>query len=368
MTQPCESSSMETLEVRLSKRSYPIYIGERLLENDILLNREISARQVLIITNEVVAPLYLELLTKALGKRDQHSLILSDGEQHKTLSCFSSIIDKLIDHEFHRDSCVVALGGGVIGDIAGFAAACYQRGIDYVQIPTTLLAQVDSSVGGKTAINHAHLKNMVGAFHQPISVFTDISVLKTLIPRQYSAGIAEIIKYGLVLDESFLEWLEEHLEALLALDAQTLAFAIRRSCELKAAIVSEDERDLGQRALLNFGHTFGHALESLGQLDQWLHGEAVSIGMSIAARTSCALGFISDADCERVDSLLLRANLPVAFQDLDPDKLLEFMQLDKKAGTEGLKLILLKQIGEGIITAAPNDSILKSVIGAKAII
>ena len=357
---------MEILEVGLSERSYPIYIGERLLENNALLNREISAKQVLIVTNEVVAPLYLKRLSKALGKRDQHSLILPDGEQHKTLSYFSSIIEKLIDHGFHRDSCVVALGGGVIGDIVGFAAACYQRGIDYVQVPTTLLAQVDSSVGGKTAVNHSHLKNMIGAFHQPTSVFTDTSVLKTLIPRQYSAGIAEIIKYGLVLDESFFEWLEKHLEALLALDAHTLAFAIRRSCELKAAIVSEDERDLGQRALLNFGHTFGHALESLGQLDQWLHGEAVSIGMSIAARTSYSLGFISDADCERIDSLLLRANLPVALKNLDPDKLLEFMQLDKKVGTEGLKLILLKQIGEGIITAAPNDSILKSVIGAKA--
>jgi len=359
---------METLEVRLGARSYPIHIGEGLLENDIFLNQEISAKQILIITNEVVAPLYLKLLTKALSKRDQYSLILPDGEQHKTLSCFSNIIDKLIGHEFHRDSCIVALGGGVIGDIAGFAAACYQRGIDYVQIPTTLLAQVDSSVGGKTAANHLHLKNMIGAFHQPTSVFIDTSVLKTLIPRQYSAGIAEIIKYGLVLDKGFFGWLEEHLEALLTLDAKALAFAIRRSCELKAAIVSEDERDLGQRALLNFGHTFGHALESLGQLDQWLHGEAVSIGMSIAARTSCSLGFISDTDCERVDSLLLRANLPVAFKDLDPDKLLEFMQLDKKAGTEGLKLILLKKIGEGIITAAPNDSILKSVIGAKAII
>lgn len=357
---------METLEVALGERSYPIYIGEGLLENDILLNKEISAKQILIVTNDVVAPLYLGAIEQALTDREQGSVILSDGEQHKTLDCFSKIIDTLIDRGFHRDACIVALGGGVIGDIAGFAAACYQRGVDYVQIPTTLLAQVDSSVGGKTAVNHSRVKNMIGAFHQPISVIADTNVLKTLAPREYAAGLAEIIKYGLILDEGFFEWQEMHMEALLALDAEALSFAIRRSCELKAAIVSEDERDLNRRALLNFGHTFGHVLESLGKFERWLHGEAVSIGMSMAMRTSCSLGWISNFDCERVDSLLLRANLPVAFEGLNPDKFLELMQLDKKAYAEGLKLVLLKRIGEGTVAAAPNNTILIDVIGAKA--
>jgi 3-dehydroquinate synthase len=357
---------METLHVALGERSYPIHIGAGLIGNGTLLENEISAQQILIVSNEVVAPLYLGPVEKALGARELHNVILPDGEQHKTLDSFSTVIDALVSRAFHRDACIVALGGGVVGDIAGFAASCYQRGIDYVQIPTTLLAQVDSSVGGKTAVNHSQAKNMIGAFHQPVSVITDTEALKTLPARELAAGLAEVIKYGLILDERFFEWQEEHIDALLALDGEALRFAIRRSCELKATIVAQDEREHGRRALLNFGHTFGHALESLGGYGRWLHGEAVAIGMSLAMRTSCSLGWISDSDCARVDSLLRRANLPVTFEGVDVDRLRVVMQLDKKARAEGLKLVLLRRIGEGTVAQAPSDSVLADVIGERA--
>jgi 3-dehydroquinate synthase len=291
--------------------------------------------------------------------------VLPDGEQFKTLESFSRIIDALIGAEFHRDACIVALGGGVVGDIAGFAAASYQRGIDFVQIPTTVLAQVDSSVGGKTAVNHPRAKNMIGAFHQPIAVIADLDTLETLSKRELTAGLAEVIKYGLIEDAAFLEWLEQHIDALLALDREALGYAVQRSCEIKAAIVAEDERERGRRALLNLGHTFGHALEAIGGYGQLLHGEAVAIGMQMAAETSREMGWLEARDCERVEALLRRAGLPVRAPDCDVDALLQRMQLDKKAGREGLRLVLLQRLGQAVVVSAPDSRVLEAVVSAR---
>ncbi|HEY5622967.1 MAG TPA: 3-dehydroquinate synthase, partial [Gammaproteobacteria bacterium] len=268
----------------------------------------------------------------------------------------------LMQHGFHRDACLVALGGGVIGDIGGFAAASYQRGIDYVQIPTTLLAQVDSSVGGKTAVNHPDGKNMIGAFYQPTCVLADTDTLKTLPPRELSAGLAEVIKHSLILDRDFFDWLEAHMDEILALDSAALGFVVRRNCELKAAIVAEDERERGRRALLNLGHTFGHAIETLSGYGTLLHGEAVAIGITLAAQTSAHLGWIDSSDCKRIETLLGRARLPVHVTGIAADELLERMQMDKKASAKGLNLILLRQIGEGVIEPAPDESLLRGVI------
>jgi len=356
---------MEPLQVSLGERSYPIYIGPGLLGDTSLLNGSISAEQVLIVTNEVVAPLYLGKLEKALAAKQHHSLILPDGEAEKSLGTLAKIIDELVTERFHRDACLVALGGGVIGDLSGFAAACYQRGIDFVQVPTTLLALVDSSVGGKTAVNHPTAKNMIGAFYQPVCVLADTDTLATLPDREFSAGLAEVIKHGLILDSDFFQWLENHLDEVMAQEADALAFIVRRSCEIKAAIVAEDERERGRRALLNLGHTFGHALESLGGYREWLHGEAVAIGISLAARTSSALGMISDADCERIESLLERARLPVSAGNVDGDALLELMKLDKKASARGLNMVLLESVGRGVVVPAPEQALLRDVVRAR---
>jgi 3-dehydroquinate synthase len=258
----------------------------------------------------------------------------------------------------------VALGGGVVGDVGGCAAASYQRGIRFIQVPTTLLAQVDSSVGGKTAVNHPQAKNMIGAFYQPAAVIADTDTLATLAPRQFAAGLAEVIKYGLVLDSDFFAWLEEQLDAVLALDAEALRFIIHRSCELKAAIVAEDEREHGRRALLNLGHTFGHALESIGAYDRWLHGEAVAIGTMLAAQTSAALGWLDDSAVERIESLLARARLPTRAEGISAGRVLELMQIDKKASAKGLNLVLLEAIGTGVVTPAPNAKLLRGVLEA----
>ena len=301
--------NMDTVQVSLGERSYPIHIGPGLIDDGELLRRCIPARQVMIVTNEIVAPLYLGRLERALNA--QHSLVLPDGEEQKNLATLGAVIDRLVAEGFRRDACLVALGGGVIGDLTGFAAACYQRGIPFVQIPTTLLAQVDASVGGKTAVNHPQAKNMIGAFHQPIAVLADTDTLASLPEREFSAGMAEVIKHGLILDESFLLWLEENMEAILDHDAGALAHIVRRSCEIKAAIVAEDELEQGRRALLNLGHTFGHALESLGAYRDWLHGEAVAVGITMAAWTSKELGMIDAADCRRVETVLSRARLPI---------------------------------------------------------
>jgi len=353
---------VEIVDVALAERSYPIMIGAGVLRDRTLVRETIPAPQVMIVTNETVAKLYLEPLRTALAGRQIAEAILPDGEQWKTLATFGVIIDRLIDEGFRRDACLVGLGGGVVGDVAGFAAACYQRGIDFVQAPTTLLAQVDSSVGGKTAVNHPRAKNMIGAFHQPIGVLTDTDTLRTLPPRELSAGLAEVIKYGLILDAALFEWLEQNVERLVALEPDALAFAIRRSCEIKAAVVAADERERGNRALLNLGHTFGHALESVTRYERWLHGEAVAIGMRLAARTSAALGRLDAAACERIEALLRRAGLPLAADGIDSELLLEHMARDKKAGAKGLRVVLLDAIGNAAVTEAPADALLRSVI------
>jgi 3-dehydroquinate synthase len=356
---------MDILEVALGARSYPIYIGPGLLDDPALMARAVTARQVLIVTNTTVEPLYVNRLRSALAAPLVRVQVLPDGEQYKTLETFTAIIDTLIDAGFHRDACLLALGGGVVGDITGFAAACYQRGISYVQIPTTLLAQVDSSVGGKTAVNHPRAKNMIGAFYQPAAVIADTNTLATLPPRQFAAGLAEVIKHGLSLDAEFFAWLEQHLDAVLELDPEALRHIIRRSCELKAAIVAEDEHERGRRALLNLGHTFGHALESIGNYDRWLHGEAVAIGMVLAARTSIALGRLDASDGERLLDLLARARLPTHAPGVSSQRVLEIMKLDKKASAQGLNLVLLDGIGAGIVVPAPDAALLRGVLDAE---
>ncbi len=351
---------VDTISVALAERSYPIHIGPKLLGQPELYGT--TAKQVLIVTNDVVAPLYLKRVQAALGGRELDTLIVPDGERYKTLATFSTVIDRLIEGRFHRDCCLVALGGGVIGDLTGYAAASYQRGVDFVQVPTTLLAQVDSSVGGKTAVNHPRAKNMIGAFHQPIAVLADTDTLRSLPPRELGAGLAEIVKYGIIVDAEFFEWLETHVDELRALDAAALTHAIRRSCEIKAAIVAEDEREHGRRALLNLGHTFGHALEAIGNYERWLHGEAVAIGIVLAARTSAALGWLRAADCARIERLLARAGLPTAAPGVDVDALLEAMRGDKKADRAGLKLILIRALGDARVTRAPAEDTLRAVL------
>jgi 3-dehydroquinate synthase len=354
-----------SVTVELGKRSYTIRIGAGLLADRRLIESVISADQVLVVTNGIVAPLYLERLQANLAAREIAVCVLPNGEQHKTLASFTTIIDRLIEYRFHRDCCIVALGGGVVGDVAGFAAACYQRGVDLVQVPTTLLAQVDSSVGGKTAVNHPRAKNMIGAFYQPKAVVADTATLTTLPPRELGAGLAEIIKYGLIADAKLFTWLEAHVEELLALDAAALELAIKRSCEIKALIVAEDEREQGKRALLNFGHTFGHALEAIGHYERWLHGEAVAIGIQMAANLSAELGLLKRADRERISRLLAKAHLPNAAPDVDADDVLEHMRLDKKVARSGLRLVLLEAIGRAVLTPAPEHSLLREAIACQ---
>ncbi|HEY5665359.1 MAG TPA: 3-dehydroquinate synthase [Gammaproteobacteria bacterium] len=352
----------DTITVSLGQRSYPIHIGSGLLSAGNELAQSTDATQLLIITNEIVAPLYLDRVEQAFAEREPKSLILPDGEQYKNLDSFARIIDELIEGGFHRDACILALGGGVIGDLAGYAAASYQRGIDFVQLPTTLLAQVDSSVGGKTAVNHPQAKNMIGAFHQPVAVISDTDTLGTLPQRELSAGLAEVIKYGLIEDAEFFRWLEDNIAALLALDPEALRVAIRRCCEIKALIVAQDELEHGKRALLNLGHTFGHAIEALGGYGRWLHGEAVAIGMLMAAETSELLGHIDRAVTERIGELIARAGLPTHASGLSVSAILDRMQLDKKAGKAGLKLVLLDGLGSAYVCPAPDRPLLESSI------
>jgi 3-dehydroquinate synthase len=351
---------VETIVVALGSRSYPIHIGPDLLDQSEIYG--LTAKQVLVVTNDVVAPLYLERVQSALRGRDLETVIIPDGERYKTLATFMTVIDRLIDARFHRDCCLVALGGGVIGDLAGFAAASYQRGVSFVQVPTTLLAQVDSSVGGKTAVNHPRAKNMIGAFHQPTAVLADLSTLRTLPPRELSAGLAEVVKYGIIVDSAFFSWLEAHIDELKHLEPQALTYAIKRSCEIKAAIVAEDEREQGRRALLNLGHTFGHALEAIGRYERWLHGEAVAVGIALAARTSGALGWLPMRDCERIERLLARAGLPTTAPGVAPEELLEHMRGDKKADRAGLKLVLIRGLGEAVVARAPAEQTLRAVL------
>lgn len=354
---------MISLKVNLGERSYPICIGHNLLEQSELLTQHIPGNSALIVSNETVAPLYMDAVEKSLSDIRFKTLILPDGEEHKNLNVLNSIYDTLLENHLDRNTTLIALGGGVIGDITGFAAATYQRGVHLIQIPTTLLSQVDSSVGGKTAVNHPIGKNMIGAFYQPRAVIADTNTLNTLEERQLSSGLAEVIKYGLIRDISFLEWLESNIGKLLDRDPAALAYAIERSCRNKAEVVAADERESGQRALLNLGHTFGHAIETGMGYGVWLHGEAIASGMVMAARLSNKLGWISENDVSRVIDILERANLPItAPEQMSADKFIELMSLDKKVSDGVLKLVLYKSMGNAVISKDYTDAILRETI------
>ncbi len=329
------------------------------------LAKAIPARDVLLVTNTTVGPLYAQRLTAALALRRCIEVALPDGEVHKTLANVSRMLDVLVANRFSRDACVVALGGGVVGDMAGFAAACYQRGISFVQVPTTLLAQVDSSVGGKTGVNHPGGKNLIGAFHQPAAVFADTNSLNTLPDRELRAGLAEVIKYGLIVDREFFDWLEANAAALLARDPAALAHAIKRSCEIKAEIVGRDEREQGERALLNLGHTFGHAIESATNYSTWLHGEAVAAGMLLATDMSARLGWVNAADVGRVERILAAFGLPVDVSSLAADTLADKMKIDKKVAAGRIRLVLLKAIGKSVVTGDYEDAALHETLRAR---
>lgn len=341
---------MQRVTVNLGENSYPILIGDGLLSQPEVFRQFITASQVMIVTNETIAPLYLDTLARALEGLQVEAVVIPDGEQYKTLDVMNTIITRLLEEKFSRDCTLIALGGGVVGDICGFAAACYQRGIDYIQVPTTILAQVDSSVGGKTAVNHKLGKNMIGAFHQPRAVITDITVLKTLNDRELRAGLSEVIKYGLIRDAGFFDWLEENIEMLLQRDHDALIHAIRRSCENKAEVVARDEKEAGERALLNLGHTFGHAIETGLDYKGWLHGEAVATGMLMAADLSCRHGWLSQNDVDRVMQILAKVKLPLSLPEgLVAGRMQELMAVDKKARGGKIRLVLLKSIGSAFV-------------------
>jgi len=342
---------MITLNVDLGARSYPVLIGTGLLAQAEHYPPAVSRGRCLIVTNDVVAPLYLARVQQALGADRHEALVLADGEAHKTLDTANHIYDRLLQARFGRDCALVALGGGVIGDLTGFAAATYQRGVDFIQIPTTLLAQVDSSVGGKTGVNHPLGKNMIGAFHQPRAVIADTDCLKTLPAREFAAGLAEVIKYGLLGDAPFFDWLEQNMDALLQHGDKFLAEAIRRSCANKARIVALDERESGPRALLNLGHSFGHAIETTLGYGVWLHGEAVAAGICMAADLSRRLGWLTPTEQNRIVRLMERAGLPTRLPPhVSAQQLLEAMALDKKVTAGHLRLVLLKGIGGAVVT------------------
>ena len=354
---------MQTLYVELGERRYPIFIGSD-LDPKALLEPYIQGRQVMIVSNETVAPLYLARYVaaiEALGKTVA-TCILPDGEKYKNIEHLNLIFDALLASGFNRDCTVLALGGGVIGDMAGFASACFQRGVYFIQVPTTLLSQVDSSVGGKTGINHPLGKNMIGAFQQPQVVLADMSQLKTLPPRELSAGLAEVIKYALLGDADFLAWLEQHMDALVKGDEAALAEAVYRSCAHKARIVANDEKEQGERALLNLGHTFGHAIESYLGYGEWLHGEAVATGMVMAADLSQRMGWISAEDLTRTKNIIQRANLPIVCPQIPLDDFLAYMAHDKKVLNGQLRLVLMQAVGLAIITKTFDVELMKQAI------
>ena len=352
------------IDIALGERSYPIYIGAALLERSAKLLEDRIPRDVLIVTNTTVEPLYARHLKNACDAagRRVSVLALPDGEQYKTLETTSKIFDALVAGRLNRDAALIALGGGVVGDIVGFAAACYQRGIDFIQVPTTLLAQVDSSVGGKTGVNHPSGKNLIGAFHQPRAVLADIATLTTLPPREYRAGLAEVVKYGFIYDASFLDWLETNAEALGRRDAPALVHAIRRSCEIKAEVVGQDEREHGLRAILNFGHTFGHAIETAAGYGEWLHGEAVAAGMALAIEMTHRLGYLTSADAERCIRLMHKLQLPTVPPRIGALRALELMGMDKKVLQGQLRLVLLRRLGEAVITADYPRDVLQQML------
>jgi 3-dehydroquinate synthase len=356
---------MQTLTVHLGARSYPIHIGEGLLQHPELVTGHISGRQVMVVTNTTIAPLYLDAVLQLLGGLEVESVRLPDGEQYKNLDTLNTIFNALLQSRFNRGCTLVALGGGVVGDITGFAAASYQRGVAFLQIPTTLLAQVDSSVGGKTGVNHALGKNMIGAFHQPACVLIDTDTLDTLDDRQLAAGLAEIIKYGLIYDADFFAWLEENIERLKLRDKEALEHAIERSCRIKAEIVAVDELESGQRALLNFGHTFGHAIETGTGYGNWLHGEAVATGMLMAADLSARHQWLPAADVERIAVLLQRAGLPIhPPETMDAARFKKLMARDKKSIDGGLRLVMLTAIGQAVVTADFDTRLLNETLAS----
>lgn len=339
------------LKVDLAERSYPIYIGSDLISDSSIYRPHIHGQQVLVVSNSTVAPLYLDAVRSALQDYQVKTVILPDGEQYKTLTIWQKIIDSLLENRFDRHCTVIGLGGGVVGDMAGFAAACYQRGVYFIQVPTTLLAQVDSSVGGKTGVNHPLGKNMIGAFYQPQCVIADIQTLSTLDERQLSAGLAEVIKYGLIGDPEFFTWLEQNMDGLMARDQALLAYAIERSCRDKATVVAADERESGNRALLNLGHTFGHAIETGMGYGEWLHGEAVGAGICMAADLSRRSGWITESDQTRIEALVARAGLPVhPPEEISAEQFLQLMSVDKKVLAQKIRLVLMRQLGYATVT------------------
>jgi 3-dehydroquinate synthase len=361
--------SLTSLTVELADRSYPIYIGPGLLARGELIAQHLPQRNAVIITNTVVAPLYLQALQTSLAQQQvaMQSIVLPDGEAYKDWRTLNQVFDALLTHRAERKTTLIALGGGVIGDLTGFAAAVFQRGAPFIQIPTTLLAQVDSSVGGKTAINHPLGKNMIGAFYQPRAVIADTDTLQTLPDRELSAGIAEVVKYGLIGDAKFFAWLEANMDRLVARDPAALTHAIEVACRNKAVVVASDEREEGVRAMLNFGHTFGHAIESGLGYGKWLHGEAVAAGMVIAARVSQKLGLVDADGVERVIQLLRRARLPVLGPKLGVDRYLELMGHDKKVEGGKMRFILLRSIGDAFISDAVPHEVLNAVLSGEGV-
>lgn len=356
---------MRTLTVDLAERSYPIHIGAGVLRNPDLFRPHLRSRKVAIVSNTTVAPLYLESLRQTLAGYELTEIILPDGELHKDWPTLQKVFDALLQDRHDRKTTLIALGGGVTGDMTGFAAACYQRGVNFIQVPTTLLSQVDSSVGGKTGINHPLGKNMVGAFYQPQAVIIDTQTLTTLPPRELSAGLAEVIKYGLICDAEFLLWLEANMQALVALDSAALTEAIERSCQDKANVVAEDERESGIRAILNLGHTFGHAIETEMGYGNWLHGEAVAAGTVMALHMSCLLGWISEAEFARGVRLFKQANLPVVPPaSMTKAEFLQHMAVDKKALDGEIRLVLLRGLGQAVVTSDYAAELLDAVLQA----
>ena len=358
---------MKTININLEKRSYPIYVGEGLLDNYDLFKKHILNKKVAIITNDKIASLYLERFSNTLSvEKEIVPIVLPDGENFKNFETLNLIYDALLKNKANRQITLIALGGGVIGDITGFAAATFMRGVDFIQIPTTLLSQVDSSVGGKTGINHPLGKNMIGAFYQPKCVIADIKLLDTLSNKELSAGLAEVIKYGLIRDSSFFSWLESNIKGIIKRDPQLLIEAVVRSCQNKADIVESDEFESGIRAILNLGHTFGHAIETASGYGKWLHGEAIAIGMIMAAYLSEQMGWLSKEENQRIKSLILDANLPINPPEISKQNFLDLMQLDKKTKDDQINLVLQKGIGSAILTIdydveKLHDTLLKKI-------
>ena len=359
---------MKTLEVDLGTRSYPIHIGTDLIDQPNLFSACEKASSIYIVTNTTVAPLYVERLTKTLEKlgKPVRTIILPDGESYKDWKNLQLIFDDLLKFGADRQTMLVALGGGVIGDMTGFAAASFMRGIRFIQVPTTLLAQVDSSVGGKTGINHALGKNMIGAFHQPVAVIADLNTLKTLPPRELSAGLAEVVKHGAIADAQFLDWIEANASALLGCDTNAMGHAVLRSCEIKSAVVSADERESGVRATLNFGHTFGHAIEAGMGYGEWLHGEAVGCGMVMAADLSCRLKYISKAEFDRLTKIISSMNLPIVPPKFGAERYMELMQVDKKTEGGKIRYVVLEKIGQAQIKSVPDAQVIETLTATGA--